>query len=309
MTYPTFSVVIPAYNAERTLRSTVESVLSQSDQDFEIVIVDDGSSDGTLRAMLDIASDDHRIRIVSQPNSGVSATRNYGAELAKGELLAFLDADDHWARDKLALHRKLHEVDPLIEASFARVGFCPDRAGTMGGERTISAMPDGYLSVSDVVVENAVCTMSNLVISRETFRELGGFDEHLRYAEDQELLVRFVGEGRLISGIGEMLVRYRMSEDGLSSDFEAMLEGWRSFAKRWIDDDELATAEAVYCRYLARRALRAGASIMTARSFARRGLAADRSAFMGSDARGFLTISGVWIGGMMPAALRRFAFA
>jgi len=136
-----FSVVIPAYNAAATLRGAVASVLGQSDQNFEIIIVDDGSTDETLNVMLDLAAMDWRIRVVSQPNSGVSATRNYGASLAKGELLAFLDADDQWQSEKLARHRALHTLDPLLTASFAKVEFAPERNGRIARGRTFSMLP------------------------------------------------------------------------------------------------------------------------------------------------------------------------
>lgn len=304
-----FSVVIPAYNAASTLRSTVASVLGQSDQDFEIIIVDDGSTDDTLNVMLDLAAMDWRIRIVSQPNSGVSATRNYGASLAKGKYIAFLDADDQWTSEKLARHCAIHSLDPLLTASFAKVEFAPERDGEIARGRTFSKVPSGYLDVADVLVENPVCTTSNLVIEREAFLELGGFDETMRYAEDQELLARVIADGGLIQGLDQALVRYRMSEDGLSCDFEAMLSHWRRFASCWLDSAELAQAEATYCRYLTRRALRAGASIHVARSFAERGLRADRDSFMAGGARSILTLSGAIAGGALPASLRRAVFA
>lgn len=304
-----FSVVIPAYNAAATLRSTVASVLDQIDQDFEIVIVDDGSSDDTLNVMLDLAALDWRIRVISRPNSGVSATRNYGAELAKGELLAFLDADDQWKPDKLQRHRALHALDPRLAASFARVEFAPERRGELVTGRSFSSFPTGYLDVVDVLVENAVCTTSNLVIKRETFLELGGFDETLRYAEDQEFLARVIADGGLILGLDHLLVRYRMSENGLSCDFDAMLSHWQQFASCWIVGDALAQAEATYCRYLTRRALRAGASMQVVRSFAQRGLQADRESFMAGGARSVLTLCGALAGGVLPAVLRRAVFA
>ncbi|WP_040464657.1 glycosyltransferase family A protein [Erythrobacter sp. NAP1] len=309
MSAPKFSVVIPAYNAGATLRSTVVSVLAQTDQDFEIVVVDDGSSDGTLNAMLDLAVKDERIRIVSQPNSGVSATRNYGASLAKGELIAFLDADDQWDREKLARHREMHRCDPLLDASFAQVEFAPERKGKLKRGRVRSSIPADYLDLGDVLVENAVCTTSNLVIKRDAFADLGGFDQTMRYAEDQEFLARLLAHGCLIRGIPEPLVRYRMSEDGLSCDFEAMLSNWRRFASCWIEGSELAQAEAIYCRYLTRRALRAGASMRITRSLARRGISADRGTFMAGGARSLLTLGGVLAGGTLPAPLRRAVFA
>lgn len=304
-----FSVVIPAYNAAATLRGTVASVIGQSDQDFEVIIVDDGSTDETLNVLFDLVVMDWRIRVVSQPNSGVSATRNYGASLAKGKFIAFLDADDQWPAEKLVRHRAFHTFDPLLTASFAKVEFSPERNGKIARGRTISNVPSGYLEVADVLVENPVCTTSNLVIKREAFLELGGFDETMRYAEDQELLARIIASGGMIQGLDQTLVQYRMSDDGLSCDFEAMLSHWRRFASCWIEGSELAQAEATYCRYLSRRALRAGASIDIVRSFARRGLNADRDSFMAGGARSILTLGGAIAGGALPASLRRAVFA
>lgn len=309
MKTPHFSVIIPAYNASQTIRSTVASVLLQSDRDLEVILVDDGSTDDTLSILLDVACKDTRVRVVSQPNGGVSSARNYGAQLAKGNLLAFLDADDQWESAKLARHRSVHEGDPMLDASFAQVAFCPDRTGPLVRRRSVSRIPRGYLDLSQVLVENPVCTTSNFVIRRQTFEEIGGFDEGLRYAEDQEILARLLDLGHLARGIQEELVLYRMSEDGLSCDFDAMLAGWLSFAGKWLGGDELAEAEATYCRYLTRRALRSGAKIKVARSFARRGLQAHRASFMAGGSRSLFTLGSVFAGAVMPASVRRAVFA
>ena len=309
MNNPTFSVIIPAYNAAKTLPSTIESVLSQTCTDYEVFVIDDGSSDDTVRVALRLAAKDDRIRVVSQPNEGVSAARNFGAELAKGRYLAFLDADDQWAADKLARPEALHDSDPMHDASFGKVEFCADQEGAMNAGRTSSRVPEGYLDIADVITENPVCTASNFVIDREVFEDLGGFSVSMGYAEDQEILALLLSEGGTLRGIDAPLVRYRLSEGGLSCDFEAMLEGWRSFACNWLGDDDLARAEAAYCRYLTRRALRSGAEIDVARKFARRGLEADRASFMAGGARSILTLGGVITGGAMPASLRRAVFA
>ena len=309
MTSPTFSVVIPAFNAARTLPTTIDSVLKQTFADFEVVIVDDGSSDETVRVALRIAAQDDRIRVLSQPNGGVSSARNFGAELSTGEFLAFLDADDQWTDEKLERHHALHLADPMLDASFGQVQFCADEEGAMTQGRTSSRVPHGYLDIADVVTENPVCTASNFVINRETFEQLGGFAPSMRYAEDQEILAQLLSDGGTLRGIETPLVRYRLSEEGLSCDFEAMLQGWRSFAVQWLSEEDLAQAEASYCRYLTRRALRSGADISVARSFARRGLEADRAGFMAGGARSILTLGGVVAGAAMPASLRRAVFA
>ena len=93
------SIIIPLYNKEKSIVRTVHSVLEQSYQDFEIIIVNDGSTDNSIRELSKVQ--DCRIRLVEQPNSGVSAARNMGITIAKGEFVAFLDADDEWRNDYL----------------------------------------------------------------------------------------------------------------------------------------------------------------------------------------------------------------
>ncbi|MEO1403422.1 MAG: glycosyltransferase family A protein, partial [Cyanobacteria bacterium J06635_1] len=96
---PSISVVIPAYNSERTIGDTVQSVLAQTFTDFEIIVINDGSQDGTLACLGAIA--DSRLHVFSYDNAGVAISRNRGIEKAKGEYVAFLDADDLWVPEKL----------------------------------------------------------------------------------------------------------------------------------------------------------------------------------------------------------------
>ena len=96
-------------------------MLDQTDPGFELIIVDDGSVDNSLAVALAIAAIDDRIRVVSQQNAGPAQARNLGIELARGTLLAFLDADDIWHEEKLACHRAFHSVDPAAGVSYARI--------------------------------------------------------------------------------------------------------------------------------------------------------------------------------------------
>ena len=123
-------------------------------------------------------------------------------------------------------------------------------------------MLDGYCALEDVLIENVVCTMSNLVIERETFLEIGGFSREMRHVEDKDLLARLVGGGHLLRGIPQTLVGYRMSADGLSCDFASMLDDMKTLAERWAHRFDIARGEALYCRYLARRALRSGTPVL-----------------------------------------------
>ena len=156
MTIPVFSVVVPVHNAAATLAATLESVRGQTETDFELVAIDDGSTDASLSILLDFAARDARIRIVSRSNKGVAATRNLGVELGTGSLIAFLDADDIWNPNKLARHRQFHAESPDAAASYARIAFI-DSAPRQLAARTISSISPQPLGVIDCPQSPANC--------------------------------------------------------------------------------------------------------------------------------------------------------
>src|SRR3989304_10037880 len=109
---PTVSVIIPTYNRWPMIGEAVESVLAQSFQGFELIVVDDGSSDGSAENMKGLGRD---IRIIVQSRCGVSAARNYGASVARGRYLAFLDSDDLWLAEKLAVQTPFMMEPPEVQ--------------------------------------------------------------------------------------------------------------------------------------------------------------------------------------------------
>lgn len=309
MTSPHFSVIIPMFNAIGSLAPTVASVLDQSDPDFELIIVDDGSVDNSLAVALAMTAVDDRIRVVSQDNAGPAAARNLGVELARGTLLAFLDADDIWHEDKLACHRAYHSVEPDAGVSYARIAFL--EAGREAGTtaRTESTVPTGPLTVTQLIGENPVCTTSNIVVTRACIDAVGGFRAGMGYAEDQEWLARVAAGGFGVCGIDRLLVEYRLSPTGLSSNLRRMYRGWRRLAYQYRASIDLAAAEAIYCRYLARRALRNGGPAADALNFALRGMRRNAPAFLADRRRGGLTLAGALVGVLLPAAARARLFA
>src|SRR4051794_31394978 len=102
MPSPHISVIIAAYNAQAYLQQSVRSVLDPSYTDLEVIVVDDGSSDGTAAVCRSLAADDRRVKLISQPNAGISAARNRGLAAAAGEWISVIDADDLWRPGKLA---------------------------------------------------------------------------------------------------------------------------------------------------------------------------------------------------------------
>jgi len=309
MNIPKISIILPVYNAENSITATVVSVLKQSFGDFELIMIDDGSSDHSLALMLSFASEDPRIKVVSQSNKGVSAARNLGAEMARGSLLAFIDSDDLWHPEKLSRHFALHASDKEIAGSYARIAFINSDIGGGPAAQTTSSIFPECLSVEIILGENPVCTMSNLVVTKQAFDQIGPFHENMSFAEDQEWLVRAAIRYFPIEGIDEVLVDYRLSLDGLSVNLEKMYAGWKLLAEEYGRNEELREAEAVYCRYLSRRALRSGASASTALSYARRGMELDKAAFLQDKRRGWMTLLSAYAAVLFPrfARLRIFA--
>lgn len=309
MTAPFFSIIVPVYNAAATVSATVRSILAQSEPDFELLLIDDGSTDDSLAVMLRLAMTDERIRVVAHANCGVAATRNQGIELSHGELIAFCDADDLWHQGKLSAHKALHLADASIGASYARIAFIDPDASDSAEARTLSTIRPEQLTVADLLGENPVCTMSNLVVARDVFDMIGGFKVGMSFAEDQEWLARAAFEGICIVGIDEVLVDYRLSHDGLSVNLASMYAGWRRLAADYGDGEHRPAAEALYCRYLCRRALRSGASPRTALDYALRGLKIDARAFLADKRRGWPTLLSAIASPLMPRQARVRVFA
>jgi glycosyltransferase involved in cell wall biosynthesis len=182
---PAVSVIIPTYQCGRYVCRAVDSVLRQTFTDFELIVIDDGSSDGTAEAL---ASYGARIRYQWQPNRGLAAARNAGIRLCRGAAVAFLDADDWWRRDHLAVLTEALARHP--EAVLAST--CPRShvAGRQkaGEARLVDALP---LTLIDHVAGLQDC----LAVRREHLLAIGGFNEALPVAEDVELCLRLAARG------------------------------------------------------------------------------------------------------------------
>jgi len=171
---PSVSAVVPCFNARGFLARSLGSILSQSSPVTEIVLVDDGSSDGSAdEAMRISAGAAIPLRIHRQANAGVAAARNAGVRLARGEAIAFLDADDRWPDDSVRLRLEAL-VAARAQIAFGRVRVCAD------GERR----PSG------VSREMPGRLAGSLLIERHVFAGVGGFDESLRTAETIEWIAR-----------------------------------------------------------------------------------------------------------------------
>jgi len=180
------SVVIPAWNAARSLSRAIDSVLAQTWERREVIVVDDGSTDNSLALL---AGYGEQLRVVSQANGGPSSARNRGLREARGQYVAFLDADDHWLPEKLERQVALLEARPDL-------GFCSTSTTVVDtrGEPVRdwpccnTAEP---LLVTLFMHSSAVSgSTSGVLVRRQLLLEAGGFDEHLRGFEDPDLWIR-----------------------------------------------------------------------------------------------------------------------
>ncbi|NYZ16660.1 glycosyltransferase family 2 protein [Azospirillum sp. RWY-5-1] len=187
------TVVIPAYNAERFIGDALHSLIAQNVADWECVVVDDGSSDGTAERAA--ATGDPRIRVVRQANGGVSAARNRGLELARGRFLMFLDADDRLHDSALERLGAFLKGDAGAVAAFGTVVKILGDGSPQPGQKPLPrhTYPDG--DVLAAMVENGFLNVGQILMRTEAAVAAGGFRAGLRLSEDWEFCARLAAQG------------------------------------------------------------------------------------------------------------------
>ncbi|MCT7993937.1 glycosyltransferase [Laspinema olomoucense] len=209
---PTISVIIPAYNAEKTIQETIESVLNQTFQDFELIIINDGSTDRTLEIISSIS--DKRITVVSHSSSGACVSRNRGLFMAKSDYIAFLDADDLWTPDKLEAQLQALQTHPEVGVAYSW-SDCIDESSRFlrrGGHITVNGDAYTKLLMMDIL-ENG----SNPLIRRQALLDINGFDETLTAGQDWDLYLRLARRYHFVT-VPRSQVLYRISDHSLSSN-------------------------------------------------------------------------------------------
>lgn len=230
---PLVSVVVPAYNAVATIDATLDSLTAQGVTDWEAVVVDDGSTDGTADRLAARAAADPRIRVLRQPNGGASAARNTGLAAAKGRWLMFLDGDD-WVDP--AFMRTM--LDALAGAPDAIAAFCAYRR----------VMPDGsmtYPRITAMVAEDPLAAFARscavaihtVLIDRETLVRAGSFDPALKTCEDWDLWQRVARMGGRWVMVEQPLALYRASQGSLTHDMASMIADARIVIDRGFAPD------------------------------------------------------------------------
>ncbi|MCF2856563.1 glycosyltransferase family 2 protein [Pseudoalteromonas sp. SMS1] len=265
--HPTVSVVIPMYNVGKYIELSINSVLNQTYQDFELICVDDGCSDDTLVKVAQF--DDPRIKVISQLNRGLAGARNTGIRAARGEYIALLDADDFWLPEKLEKH-----VAHLEANSQLGISYCPslfmDEDDTLLGIGQFPKLTG--ITSKDVFCRNPIGNGSAPVIRKAVLEAVAFedgmrnwqqyFDEELRQSEDIELWIRIaLDTDYKMEGIEQPLTYYRVNASGLSSNLHKQFTSWQyAVDQNRIGHDAFfnkygSLAKAYQLRYLCRRAI------------------------------------------------------
>jgi glycosyltransferase involved in cell wall biosynthesis len=250
------SVIIPVFQGERMILGAVRSALNQTHRDLEVIVVDDGSTDGTLRALAQL--DDPRLTVHRQANAGTGAARNYALSLARGQYIAFLDSDDRWFPNKLERELEVLRSAPAAVAIAYSSYYAVDDRG-----RLLNAAPARTYAGSalDLLLDGEDFLMPSVCLfDRRVFDTLGVFKPE-RYHEDHEYILR-AARRYPIFPTGERLVVYRQSTEGKCRKVLSDFAQARAAELAVVDDFEaVLTPEqsrrfrqnamrSLYCRFL-----------------------------------------------------------
>jgi glycosyltransferase involved in cell wall biosynthesis len=227
MSSPYFSVIIPVYNREEIVKRAIKSVLDQTFQDFELILVNDGSTDNTYDVLNSFASDN--VKIINQDNLGVSSARNKAAQNASGKYLAFLDSDDEWLEHKLAKqfayiqefpNTKILHGEEIWIRNDKRVN--PKKIHQKGGgDQFIPSLSLCLISPSTVVLE------------KESFFNMGMFREDFEVCEDYDLWLKYTSLYEVGFISGPLIKKYGGHNDQLSQKYHSM-DLYRVKSMLWI---------------------------------------------------------------------------
>jgi glycosyltransferase involved in cell wall biosynthesis len=201
---PAVSVVIPVHNGARYLTEALESVRRQSFADFEIVVIDDGSTDDSARILAEFAQSDRRCRIITQENRGLVAALNRGIQEARGDLIARMDADDGAELERFARQVEHLRTNPDVAALGSSITIIDDEGRDVG----LRSYQCGRANVALAIQDHCALAHPSVMMRRSAVIAAGGYREAFRHAEDYDLWLR-LSERHALDNLPEPLLRYR----------------------------------------------------------------------------------------------------
>lgn len=206
------TVIMPAYNAEKTVREAVNSVIAQTVKDWELIVIDDGSTDNTVAILTELADSDSRIRFLqNEKNSGVSYTRNRAVTLATGKWIAFLDSDDIWQPQKLQKQLELSEKYPEMVVCYTASSFIDESGKPF--EYVMQAIEE--LNYKTLLHKN-IMSCSSVMIRSSVMKEIKMPNDKMH--EDYFVWLTVLKKHKIAYGINEPLLIYRLCANSKSSN-------------------------------------------------------------------------------------------
>lgn len=258
---PKVSIIIPTYNSQDTIKETIASVQKQSLTDWELIIIDDGSSDNTVKLIREI--DESRIKLVVCENGGVSVARNRGIARCQGEYIAFLDADDLWTENKLSSQTKALDLDLQAQVVYSWTKYVDERGELLFAGPRFSYRGDVF---KQLLQRNFLLNASNILIRRDVLDLVPGFDPELTYAADWDFYLRLAKNFNFVL-VPDYQTYYRQSDNSMSTKIEAMRKQCLDALDLTFEDvaDELKYLKDIshsnfylYCADLYRKRISAG---------------------------------------------------
>ncbi len=216
--FPFFSVIIPVYNRETTIARAINSVLNQTYSNFEIIVINDGSTDKTM----DVLNNFENIKILNTKNNGVSKARNLGVKSCSGKWLAFLDSDDEWIESKLEIQFEYIKNNPEIKIVHG------EEVWVRNGKRVNPKLKHSKGGGDQFERSLKLCVISPscVVIEKELFDQIGGFNEEFPVCEDYDLWLRITSKYKVGHIKDFLITKYGGHDDQLSRKYKAM-DYWR----------------------------------------------------------------------------------
>lgn len=237
---PDFSVIIPAFNAVRTIERTVRSVLGQTHRSFEVIVVDDGSTDGTAAVLETLAAADPRVRVISKPNGGCASARNAGCEAARASLIALLDSDDTYLPNYLEAIYDLVGRYPGRDIyscnGIRRKGHSEERV--FRGARFLRERP---FTLEEMIEADLVFVIA--VFRKSIHERVGGFREGLPYGEDYDFWLRCFAVGAQHVYTPQVLAVHVRSATSKSANLSAHAAGIKRILTDLGEQQTLSSAE------------------------------------------------------------------
>ena len=227
----TISVIIPAYNAERTILKTIESVQQQTFKDLEIIVINDGSRDRTLELLETVR--DERLKVYSYKNGGLPTARNRGMRRATGEYISFIDADDLWIKDKLEQQLLALQHNPTAGVAYSWIIYMVEDPAN---PNSFGYIPDAKPKFTgnvypNLLLGNFLGNGSNILARREAVESVGEFDPSLKSCEDWDYYIRLADKWEFIL-VPQAQILYRKTAGTLTANVEIMAaEGMRVLEK------------------------------------------------------------------------------